>query len=138
MAEKALKTLKFPGIETIYTIEPPEKILQNGTAIPQNSDLNDYIVAGKYYAGDSTIAATITNTPIVGSGFGLLIIYNYIGRPTQFVFGNDRTIYHRYFNGTTWSSWVRILDNVLTNREYGTTLPESNLENGRIFFLIPE
>ena len=44
-------------------------IYGRGTAIPNNSDLNNYKTTGRYYADSSSVSATLSNTPITTSGF---------------------------------------------------------------------
>ena len=44
-------------------------IYGRGTAISNNSDLNNYKTIGRYYADSSSVSATLSNTPITTSGF---------------------------------------------------------------------
>ena len=81
------------------------------TAIPQNSNLNDYRTAGTYYVQTDAIAATVSNMPRSASGT-LLVIYRsnkntYLQQfylPTSTI----RKIYTRTYNNGTWTSWGEI------------------------------
>ena len=49
-------------------------VLNNGTRIPEEADLNDYTTPGVYYAPDSSVTATLSNTPLTNSGFKLIVM----------------------------------------------------------------
>ncbi len=77
--------------------------------IPSNADLDDYTTAGTYRCTSSSVAATITNSPITTSGFKLLVMQVGYGSSTycmQLVFGVGRNIKVRSRIGTTsWGEW---------------------------------
>lgn len=78
-------------------------------AIPENSDLNDYITPGRYYIGNSDIAETIENNPYSGIGTDLLVIgeYNSTGYITQIMrCSNDGVMLARRWSSSgSWSDW---------------------------------
>lgn len=81
------------------------------TAIPQNSNLNDYRTAGTFYVNTDAIAATIGNIPRSASGTLIVIIRSsgntYLQQfylPTSII----RKIYTRTYNNGTWTSWGEI------------------------------
>lgn len=80
----------------------------NGTEIPDNSDLNDYTTPGTYFVSSATHAATITNTPRTDAGYKLVVSYKAnSGTLLQFVFlnGASNNIGVRYLNLSTWGAW---------------------------------
>lgn len=94
------------------------------TNIPDNADLNSYTTPGSYICTTSTHAATMTNSPVTGSGFVLHV--ETIGGGTggnivQTVKAYDNSVmkeYTRTYTPTTWSSWHSIYDSKL---EYNNT-----------------
>lgn len=78
-------------------------------AIPENSDLNDYITPGRYYIGNSDIAETIKNNPYSGIGTDLLVIgeYNSTGYITQIMrCSNDGVMLARCRSSSgSWADW---------------------------------
>ena len=85
--------------------------LTNSTAIPSNSDLNDFITAGDYYISNNTIAGTITNIPKNTAG-RLLVIYTINStRLAQIYITNYNPvgIYVRQYNGS-WQTWRKLAD----------------------------
>lgn len=81
--------------------------LDQGKAIPSNSDLNNYTTPGSYYVLSSTEAATITNGPTTATGYKLVVMVGSItDRRHQFAFEQStNTEYRRYFNGSSWGPW---------------------------------
>ena len=83
-----------------------------GTAISNDSDLNDYTTPGVYYCSNSTIASSLVNAPAVGAGFKLIVMY--AGTSAQLrqiiiVSGSDG-IYERYRNSSNaWGAWQRLI-----------------------------
>lgn len=79
------------------------------SAIPSNTDLNDYIQEGKYYIGyDGT---QVTNKPDNANSFALIVIKNASygdNGVTQFYIPyNDWRVYMRYrsYVPARWSTW---------------------------------
>lgn len=82
-----------------------------GTAIEANSDLNDYTTPGSYFVLNNASAATITNKPMGGSGFRLIVRYvTNSARPRQeFIKSTSpEFIYVRNMTSdNTWSDWYK-------------------------------
>lgn len=87
-------------------------VFGSGLLIPDNSDLNDYTVGGKYY-GTNSAGASVSNLPVANSNFNFSLevkiaspihILQYI---TILRTADNPYIYRRrYYNGT-WTSWYR-------------------------------
>ena len=72
-----------------------------------NQDLNDYKTEGFYYAAGGN---TCANKPSGVNNFGLIIKRTAEGNYEQIMDVND-VRYTRFWNGTTWSSWVKVITN---------------------------
>ena len=89
-----------------------------GTVINSNSDLNDYTTPGRFFVPNSTIAATISNTPVTGAGFTLEIFANAAAAPSnvvQVITKISRVMDSRYMRAYvyssgvySWQSWYKI------------------------------
>ena len=89
-----------------------------GQLIPNNSDLNDYVIAGKYYIGSANNSNTISNRPngITSSPFVLEVDYMHdIRRLRQKLYNNVGEIYYRFmtaYNETThvatFGTWYKV------------------------------
>ena len=78
----------------------------------ETADLNDYTTPDFYRVSSGTYAARILNAPITDGGYNLIVReVAQSGYIRQEVIPWDRPddIYVRYYNGTTWSSWVKML-----------------------------
>ena len=111
------KTTARTNIEAASTVELNDvksaiKKVKNQTAIPANSDLNDYKTPGSYYAG-ATAAGSITNKP---ENKGFLLDVEIQGTNANFILQTFRTYdnpcneYTRYYNYYTssWGNWVKV------------------------------
>lgn len=80
--------------------------------IPSNADLDNYTTAGTYRCTASTVAATLSNAPVSGSGFKLLVMQVGYGSSSycmQLAFATAGAVYVRSRNGTTsWTAWTRL------------------------------
>ena len=84
---------------------------ERGIDIPQSSNLDNYTAPGDYYVKGATDAATITNTPITGSGYRLIVEAGYVsGYVRQYAIGVGGNIQTRYYQ-TSWSPWMKIMTN---------------------------
>lgn len=78
-----------------------------GTAIPANSDLNDYTDAGVYKISPDSTAATISNIPIAHGG-KLIVMEGVSASETykmQLFIEHENTYYSRRTTGSGWSDW---------------------------------
>lgn len=82
-----------------------------GTNIPNNSDLDNYTTPGTYYVLASANAATITHTPTTSNGYKLFVFKGSIdSRRHQWAFVQaTNTVYTRARDASTWTSWVRLV-----------------------------
>ena len=88
------------------------------TAIPSNSDLNNYLNIGNYYASNATLARTLSNCP-VEIGFCMEVRSTNAGsmpsspsaaRLQQRLWVNaSPKEYRRVWNGSSWSSWYEVV-----------------------------
>ena len=109
--------------------------LSGGQRLTQNEDLNDCTAPGRYISGSPSTSNSLANCPITNMGFLLITVDGYIsGRVHQFIFSNTRAMYHRQYQGSNWTDWGVITENILTSDTYGSSLPETNLVEGRVFF----
>lgn len=81
----------------------------SGRTISQNGDLNDYTKAGVFRCPTSAVASTLSNTPITGSGFELLVYRNNtsINNCSQLLLSISTTpkIYYRSKTTSGWTDW---------------------------------
>lgn len=78
-------------------------------SIPANSNLNDYITNGTYVVGNSTIAASIINTPYADGGYKLIVLrISTDARITQVVLTHNNFIYLRNCYHSVWSEWLML------------------------------
>ena len=78
------------------------------TEIAANSDLNDFTTPGVYYCPNSTVAATLSNSPIATSGFDMTVAPSDSSGIIQMIYCSVSTVsklYIRRKNGTTWYPW---------------------------------
>lgn len=155
MADKQLKSIVFPGLESRYVIPTDADTLDGKhasdfistddfdtiknkiyyTNIPSGSDLNDFRTPGFYRSTSSS--NLITNAP--ANAFELMVTGIADGTYcTQLLkLFNSNSYYIRTQTAWTepwsWTSWVRLTSNVLTSDDYGTSLPAAGTA-GRIFF----
>ena len=89
-------------------------LTDTGAQIPNNSDLNTYINAGKFYSQNSASSATITNAPITNGGFTLYVMKRTnLSQVTQLAFANNSGNCDEYMRNydtgnTTWSAWKKV------------------------------
>lgn len=82
------------------------------TSIPSNSDLNNYKTPGDYYVGSSSIASTIANAPVTGTGYRLIVEKGYADNLTQLVLAGTGgiQIYGRQCTvDGNWSNWDKLI-----------------------------
>lgn len=122
LADKILDKLTsktYSGLDTTAKIIPDaidelrgiSKRLSPITSISENANLNSYTTPGEYYCGTNTIAATISNSPVI-KAFRLTVEQATSPTGTQ----NIRQILREYqknvthtrwtsTTGSTWSDW---------------------------------
>lgn len=104
-----------------------------GTGIPANSDLNDYRTGGSYYAVNSSVANSISNIPIGGSGFRLIVrtmnTASYC-RQEFYKVNQPEIMYVRTYNGT-WSAWYKFTGEALQTAS-SQSAPAALMQAGRI------
>lgn len=106
------------------------QIFGTGTKIASSDNLNDYKTPGKYYAD---AGQSITNSPVIGSGFAMLVYPTYnVARPIQVVMGLDgsisvRAMYRTQNNTDYWSEWWKSAETkALVGRKVITTATNFN------------
>lgn len=82
--------------------------------IASNEDLNDYVTPGCYKVDSSTVAATLSNTPITARGF-MLSVYKTYGADstnayrTQIAMDYTGAVYTRYRDSSSnWGAWTNL------------------------------
>lgn len=115
LATKADAANVYTKTETDNLLAPKitmDQILGMGVAIETGDDLNDdkYKTPGAYRCQTVTIANTLTNTPISGTAFKLIVeIINNNNplriRQTIYPMQNDSRFYTRSFTSNGWQSW---------------------------------
>ena len=103
---------------------------QQGTAIPNNTDLDTYKTAGTYRVSSDASAQTITHLPLALCG-KVLVFDNGNGGFTQFYIPNhDPKMYMRNFWSNAWSNWLDLTqgggDSKTHTYEVGTRIPASS------------
>ena len=89
-------------------------LLQGGTAIPENADMDTYTTPGNYYVISNTQAATLSNSPFENNAFILKVEYaNGVTYPRQ-IFTEYSTgrkaIRFISSSGGSWSDWLYFSD----------------------------
>lgn len=111
------KTEKIDQIESIVDgMHPMELSAESSITIADNSDLNDITSPNTYKITNNTHAATMSNLPVAIAGKLVVSQLSQAARIEQiYTIVNDsypvRT-YTRYFNGSSWSDWRHLIDNV--------------------------
>ena len=89
-------------------------MLQDGTSIPLNADMNDYIEIGNYYANLNTVAESLSNAPFANA-FTLKVEY---GQGTSYprqiarnnLTGQTATRGYHLTETNNWTDWVYFSD----------------------------
>ncbi len=107
------------------------------TSISSSDDLNNYTLAGNYYA-TSTVAATLLNSPLT-TGFALFVIYPASASSAilQIALARTGTEYRRYSldSGVTWQTWNKVYK--IDNTDIGavsSTILSGTLSFGTSYF----
>ena len=101
----------MPDLYSSYINDIIQALLGRGTEIPNNSDLDNYTTPGNYYVLNNANAGTISNKPIGGSGFKLIVRnINAANRPRQeFYKPNTPEIFYvrSMTSDNIWSAWYQ-------------------------------
>jgi len=92
-------------LDDCNTLQLPE------TEIPLNADLNNYITVGAYKSTSASVTDTLTNCPLTGAGFKLIVEKNHGDqRYTQTIHSNTLTsqIFVRTYTGS-WGEWQKMV-----------------------------
>lgn len=97
--------------ETCETKVTMQQAYGDATAIPANSDLNNYTTPGIYYALVAN-ASSIANTPYTSTGLRLVVEKNTLSGAAVFqtLYPTSRShleFYRRIYEGGSWSSWYK-------------------------------
>lgn len=97
--------------ETCETKVTMQQVYGDATSIPANSNLNNYITPGIYYALIANVP-TITNTPYNATGLRLVVEKNTPSGAAVFqtIYPTSRShleFYRRVYEGGSWSSWYK-------------------------------
>ena len=114
--------------------------LRNGTAIPANSDLNEYINLGNYFCGSSATAQTLLNAPALPFAMPAFVlkIFNItstsicqiiITHSAQTTVPNYYFIREKLISGN-WNAWAQIGPTDLSSLGITATADEINLLDG--------
>lgn len=117
-----LSTQSFSSLDTtsktvlgaIDELNSKSWLLQGGTAIPENADMDTYTTPGNYYIISNTQAATLSNSPFENNAFILKVEYaNGVTYPRQ-IFTEYSTgrkaIRFISSSGGSWSDWLYFSD----------------------------
>ena len=88
-------------------------LFQKGSKLGSNVNMNDYTNAGKFWVENSTVAATITNSPTTSAGYSLFVIPQGDSMIMQLAIEFSTTAFKRYYrakSGSTWGSWITVSD----------------------------
>lgn len=114
---------QYFGTET-FQLHAQRLYDSRGISIPSNSDLDNYTTPGSYYAVDSTVAATLSHTPITGGNFRLEVLSGgaatYSSYVVQFVWSTTTNGVYMRRKHSTWSAWVRFM-NTVSDADYIST-----------------
>ena len=92
-------------------------------------NIDELKTPGKYFCENDSIAKTITGEcPTLLSGFSLIVMDSH-----QIALLPDNVIMTRFDDRTNWGPWTRMLTNILSDSDYGTSWPD-NATKGTIFF----
>lgn len=77
--------------------------------IVSGDDLNNFKTPGIYICPSGSVAASLVNPPMTGSGFKLVVMAGYIlERVTQYVTTNTNQTLYRKYTGSAWTSWATL------------------------------
>lgn len=85
--------------------------MSGGTSLVAGDDLNNFKTPGNYISSSGSVSADILNAPLNSTGFKLIVIEGYSSAKfIQIAEANTNVMYHRYFNGSSWSDWAEFYD----------------------------
>ena len=106
--------------------------------IKSGDDLDTYTTPGTYISSSNSITSSLLNAPSIAAGFRLIVSAgNAASTAMQIVISNDAkgTLFFRNKKTNSgWYAWEKILRNVLTSSEYGSSLPSTGTA-GQVYFL---
>lgn len=115
-------------------------ISSDSTSIKTGADLDTFTTAGSYRASSSAIAGSLEHCP-VAIGFRLLVTETTsAGRLVQILIANDAkaNIYKRYYNGSAWNGWQKIVNDaesilttgiIVLSSDYLNTFPNASFND---------
>ena len=95
----------------VDTLNSNDILPNNRTAIPNNSDLNDYKTAGVFAVSSDSSAATITNMPRSASGKLIVLVRGNNAAFVQQKYITTSATYIEYvrnYNNGTWTAWEQL------------------------------
>lgn len=96
-------------------------IAYDGTSISSDSDLDSFTTYGKYFCSTNARAGTVSNIPEAKAGV-LIVAETYAAdRLLQIYITNTNNVYHRFYNGSSWSEWANVNTVVSQNKGSSTT-----------------
>lgn len=130
-----LNTVAYEGdgdrVTGSVTIPDVYQMMEQGTAIPENADLDDYVTIGIYWASGDVVLPTLSNAPFATDsykGFSLEIamIGGTLTQTATSYSGDVRTRYYQHWLSTpTWSEWVLEQSEAFNRRVKTTEMEEA-------------
>ena len=102
-----------------------------GQNFTDGDDLNNYRTPGVWISGSASDSQLLLNAPTKLSGFKLFVIDGYIsGRVTHFATTNNRDLFYRQSNASTWSEWVNLSNIPAAETAGGAAMSAISDKNG--------
>lgn len=99
---------------------------EQASTVPSGTDYDTILTEGNYRVQSSSNAGTMANCPVTSAHRLIVMSVGQAHRIKQFVIPStgEGDIYERYYNGTSWRSWVRLAtENDLSTFLYRNAAP---------------
>lgn len=116
------------SVNPTHISEPRTEYFGRGDRIPRNTDLNDYVIQGKYHCSSSSVASTLLNVPYKASGFTLYVTsQTWLGLRQETIYSTGDKFERIYDNNTaSWTNWKKIIiAGDVDNVDKTTSVPNS-------------
>ena len=109
------------AVDALKNLGALSAVSHNGV-IAANDNLNNYTSVGVYLCENSSVAASVTNSPIITAGYKIAVFVGYVPNSRyQIALLIDNQICIRYTHDmSTWSEWVSIINAVFPISRGGT------------------
>lgn len=83
-----------------------------GIEIAANTNLDTLTTPGEYYSGNSTRTATLSNCPVSGMGFSMIVLKSGTSAPSQLIVDASGGVYSRGYSSGSFSNWINYCNGI--------------------------